>query len=59
MRLRATVSFVGKASATKGQEFSCSEEIGEDLIRAGYAEKVELALKKGAKKDESIGDNAG
>ena len=42
MKLKAKISFVGAAvSAGAGQEFSCSDPVGNNLIHAGYAEKVE------------------
>ncbi|MBR1382630.1 MAG: hypothetical protein IJ555_02275 [Ruminococcus sp.] len=42
MRMKALVSFASKeVSAVPGQEFSCSDELAEDLIRAKYAEPIE------------------
>lgn len=42
MRMKALVSFASKeVSAVPGQEFSCSDELAEDLIRAKYAEPTE------------------
>lgn len=41
MKLKAKVSFAGRTvSAGMGQEFNCPDDVAEDLIRAGYAEKV-------------------
>ena len=42
MKIKALVSFACKeVSATPGQEYTCSDAIAEDLIRAGYAAAVE------------------
>lgn len=55
MRMKALVSFASKEiSAVPGQEFSCSDELAEDLIKAKYAEP-----KEEKKNDNKSGDNDG
>jgi len=50
MRMKALVSFASKEiSAVPGQEFSCSDELAEDLVKAKYAETIEEKKKGGDK----------
>lgn len=47
MRVRALRSFAGNGFAGyKGTEFEIPDETGADLIRAGYAEKIEEETEK-------------
>ena len=47
MKMRALKSFASReVAASLGQEFSCSEALAADLIRAKYAEPVAEPAKK-------------
>ena len=44
MKIKALVSFASRElTAAPGQEYSCSDALAADLIRAGYAAAVEEA----------------
>lgn len=54
MKIKALVSFSGALSMSAGGVVECSnQEIVNDLIEAGYVEKVQEAPKRSVKKGES------
>lgn len=54
MKYRATKTFVGKINMRRGQEREITDKaLAENLLKAGYIEKVQPAKKKGADNDNS------
>lgn len=51
LKIKALVSFAGKVTMAPGEIREVPNEIAEDLIRAGYAEKVTTAKKSGVKNE--------
>lgn len=52
MKIRALVNFAGALSMYTGQEMECDDEVVlQDLLNAGYIEKVQEKKKKAAKSE--------
>lgn len=61
MLIKARVSFAGLVTMSKGETREVCEEVGSDLLRAGYAVKVKAGKaksKKAVTDDEDVGGNA-
>ena len=54
MKVKALTSFAGAFTMAKGEVKECSDKaILQDLLQAGYVEKVQAAPKRSVKKNES------
>ena len=61
MLIKAKVSFAGIVTMSKGETREVCEEVGSDLLRAGYAVEVKAGKaksKKAVTDDEAVGGNA-
>ena len=60
MLVKAKVSFAGLVTMSKGEIREVCEEVGSDLLRAGYAVEVKAGRaksKKAVTDDEAFGGN--
>lgn len=54
MKVKALISFAGAFTMAKGEIKECSDKtILQDLLQAGYVEKVQVAPKRSVKKSEN------